>query len=58
MTGPLGHGDRRRRVVCQGITLWDFQPLVQRNPTMAWALLRTLAGMLREANDDAPIPPK
>ncbi|MGO4255035.1 PEP/pyruvate-binding domain-containing protein [Marmoricola sp. RAF53] len=36
-------------LVCQGLTLWDFQPLVQRNPTMAWTLLRTLAGMLREA---------
>jgi hypothetical protein len=36
-------------LVCQGITLWDFQPLVQRNPTMAWTLLQTLAGMLREA---------
>jgi pyruvate,water dikinase len=35
-------------LVCQGVTLWDFQPLVQRNPTMAWALLQTLAGMLRE----------
>ena len=34
-------------LVCQGITLWDFQPLVNRSPTMAWALLRTLAGMLR-----------
>ena len=32
-------------LVCQGITLWDFQPLVQRNPTMAWTLLQTLAGM-------------
>ena len=31
-------------LVCQGITLWDFQPLVQRNPTMAWTLLQTLAG--------------
>jgi hypothetical protein len=40
-------------LVCQGITLWDFQPLVQRNPTMAWDLLQTLAGMLRETNDDA-----
>lgn len=38
-------------LVCQGITLWDFQPLVQRNTTMAWALLQTLAGMLREATD-------
>jgi len=42
-------------LVCQGITLWDFQPLVQRNPTMAWDLLQTLASMLRETNDDAQV---
>ena len=42
-------------LVCQGITLWDFQPLVQRNPTMAWTLLQTLAGMLRQAGE-APSP--
>jgi pyruvate,water dikinase len=45
-------------LVCQGITLWDFQPLVQRNTTMAWTLLQTLAGMLRETNDDAQLPTK
>jgi CRP/FNR family cyclic AMP-dependent transcriptional regulator len=38
-------------LVCQGITLWDFQPLVQRSPTMAWTLLQTLAGMLRQAGE-------
>jgi CRP-like cAMP-binding protein len=38
-------------LVCGGITLWDFQPLVQRNPTMAWTLLQTLAAMLREATE-------
>jgi pyruvate,water dikinase len=38
-------------LVCQGITLWEFQPLVQRNPTMAWTLLQTLAGMLRQAGE-------
>jgi pyruvate,water dikinase len=38
-------------LVCQGITLWDFQPLVQRNPTMAWTLLQTMAGMLRPAGE-------
>jgi pyruvate,water dikinase len=43
-------------LVCQGITLWDFQPLVQRNTTMAWTLLQTLAGMLREPHDDAQVP--
>ena len=37
-------------LVCQGITLWDFQPLVQRNPTIAWTLLQTLARQLREAS--------
>ena len=39
-------------LVCQGMTLWDFQPLVQRNPTMAWTLLQTLAGMLRRTGDE------
>jgi pyruvate,water dikinase len=41
-------------LVCQGITLWEFQPLVQRNPTMAWTLLQTLAGMLRQAGEPPP----
>jgi CRP-like cAMP-binding protein len=41
-------------LVCQGITLWDFQPLVQRNTTMAWTLLQTLAGMLREPGEAHP----
>jgi hypothetical protein len=45
-------------LVCQGLTLWDFQPLVQRNTTMAWTLLQTLAGMLRESDEDAHIPPR
>jgi hypothetical protein len=38
-------------LVCRGITLWDFQPLVQRSPTMAWTLLQTLAGMLRQSGE-------
>lgn len=37
-------------LVCQGITLWDFEPLVRGNPAMAWTLLQTLAGMLRESH--------
>jgi pyruvate,water dikinase len=40
-------------LVCEGITLWDFQPLVQRSPTIAWTLLQTLAGMLRAAEEAA-----
>jgi CRP-like cAMP-binding protein len=38
-------------LVCQGITLWDFRPLVQGNPAVAWTLLQTLARMLRGAGD-------
>jgi hypothetical protein len=38
-------------LVCHGITLWDFRPLVQNNPAIAWTLLQTLARMLREATD-------
>jgi CRP-like cAMP-binding protein len=38
-------------LVCHGMTLWDFRPLVQSNPAMAWTLLQTLARMLRETND-------
>ena len=40
-------------LVCQGITLWDFQPLVQSNPAISWTLLKTLARMLRE-NSEPP----
>lgn len=40
-------------LVCQGITLWDSQPLVESNSASAWTLLQTLARMLRE-NADAP----
>jgi pyruvate,water dikinase len=36
-------------LVCQGLTLWDFRPLVQQNPTVAWTLLQTLARHLRQA---------
>lgn len=38
-------------LVCRGITLWDFRPLVQNSPSIAWTLLRTLARMLRERDD-------
>jgi len=36
-------------LVCQGLTLWDFKPLVQQNPSIAWALLQTIARRLRDA---------
>ncbi|MGZ6909558.1 MAG: PEP/pyruvate-binding domain-containing protein [Acidimicrobiia bacterium] len=41
-------------LVCQGLTYWEFRPLVQQNATIAWNLLRTLARRLRTAQDDAP----
>ena len=36
---------------CHGITLWDFRPLLQSEPAIAWTLLQTLARMLRETTD-------
>lgn len=38
-------------LVCRGITLWDFRPLVQSNAAIAWTLLQTLARLLRGADD-------
>jgi pyruvate,water dikinase len=36
-------------LVCFGLTYWEFRPLVQRNATLAWNLLQTLAMRLRSA---------
>ena len=36
-------------LVCQGLTLWDFKPLLENNPAIAWAVLQTLARRLRDA---------
>jgi CRP/FNR family cyclic AMP-dependent transcriptional regulator len=33
---------------CWGLTPWEFRPLVESNPTIAMALLQTLAQRLRE----------
>jgi len=38
-------------LVCRGITLWDFRPLVQSNAAIAWTLLQTLARTLRDTDD-------
>ncbi|HEY2830855.1 MAG TPA: cyclic nucleotide-binding domain-containing protein, partial [Sporichthyaceae bacterium] len=38
-------------LVCRGITLWDFRPLVQSNAAIAWTLLQTLARRVRGAED-------
>jgi pyruvate,water dikinase len=36
-------------LVCYGLTLWEFRPLVEENGVIAWKLLQTLAKELREA---------
>ena len=38
-------------LVCYGLTLWDFRPLVERHPTIGWKLLQSLAKRLRDAQD-------
>ena len=53
----IDEGDRSATVtattdlVAYGITLWDFRPLVQQNPSISWKLLQTLAKRLRSAQE-------
>jgi pyruvate,water dikinase len=42
-------------LVCYGLTYWDFRPLVQENGAIAWALLQSLAKMLRDEHAQQPI---
>jgi CRP/FNR family cyclic AMP-dependent transcriptional regulator len=39
-------------LVCYGLTLWEFRPLVQENAAIGWKLLLALAKMLREVQQD------
>jgi pyruvate,water dikinase len=36
-------------LVCHGITLWDFRPLIESNGAIAWKLLQSMVRKLREA---------
>jgi len=36
-------------LVCYGLTLWEFRPLVQENGVVGWKLLQSLAKKLRAA---------
>ena len=36
-------------LVCYGLTLWEFRPLVQQNGNIGWKLMQTLARELRAA---------
>ena len=38
---------------CYGLTFWDFRPLVETDPRIAWPLLQVMAKRLREAEADA-----
>ena len=39
-------------LVCYGLTLWDFRPLVQKNGAVGWKLLQSMAKRLREAQSE------
>jgi pyruvate,water dikinase len=34
-------------LVCYGLTYWEFRPLVQENPAIAWGVVQSLARILR-----------
>ena len=36
-------------LVCYGLTLWEFRPLVEQNGTIGWKIMQTLARELRAA---------
>jgi len=36
-------------LVCYGLTLWEFRPLVDKSPAIRWKLLQALAGLIRAA---------
>jgi CRP/FNR family transcriptional regulator len=36
---------------CRGMSAWEFRPFVEEHPEVAWALLETLVGRLREAEE-------
>ena len=38
-------------LVCYGLTLWEFRPLVQQNGRIGWKLMQTLARELRAAEE-------
>ncbi len=35
---------------CYGLTRWEFRPVVESNPQVAWKLLEAVARMVREAD--------
>jgi CRP-like cAMP-binding protein len=39
-------------LVCYGLTLWEFRPLVQKNGAIGWKLLQAVVKILRDARED------
>jgi CRP/FNR family cyclic AMP-dependent transcriptional regulator len=39
-------------LVCYGLTLWEFRPLVRGNAAIGWKLLQSMAKMLRAARGE------
>jgi pyruvate,water dikinase len=39
-------------LVCRGLNVWDFRPLVQQNAAISWKLLQALAKRLRTAQEE------
>jgi len=35
---------------CYGLTRWEFRPVVESNPQVAWKMLEAVARMVREAD--------
>jgi CRP-like cAMP-binding protein len=40
-------------LTCYSLTFWDFRPLVETDPRVAWPLLQTMAKRLRAAEAEA-----
>ncbi len=41
-------------LLCYGLTLWEFRPLVENNGVIGWKLLQSLVKMLRQAQSHHP----
>ncbi len=39
-------------MICYGLTYWEFRPLIDRNPAIAWKILEALTKRLRAATAD------